>query len=519
MASMKSALSAPSVAVGSQTPLIQHAPEFVSSAGDEAIGCAALAGLHLDPWEQLVLRQSLGERADGKWAAFEVGVEAPRQNGKGSILEARELAGLFVFGERLIVHSAHEQLTATKHFERLLGLIQDVPEFERRMLKPVRGKGSEAIKLKSGQEILFKTRTAAGGRGLTGDLVVLDEAMILMSSTMGALVPLMAARSMVGNPQMWYAGSAVDQQDHEHGLVFANVKRRAIAREAGLAYFGWAADIRGWLERHGREFDEQRAELEQITPAMLMDEELRAQANPGLGIRISPEHVSREMAAMGAREFARERLGLTDLPSDDAEDARVIAEDVWKDLGDTDSQIEGRKVFAVDMSPDRTWAAIAVAGKREDGLQHIEIVEHKRGSGWLLRRIGDTDEWSGRLYELHQKWPDSWFAIDARGPAAGLIQPMKDAGLEVVELSTQDYGQACGGFYDACDQDRVRHIEQDDLDEAVASARTAPLGEAWKWSRRHSTGADISPLIAVTLARWGDETLTEASSEPLIAWR
>jgi hypothetical protein len=42
-----------------------------------------MAGLILDPWQQFVLVNALGERADGRWAAFEVGVDVARQNGKG----------------------------------------------------------------------------------------------------------------------------------------------------------------------------------------------------------------------------------------------------------------------------------------------------------------------------------------------------------------------------------------------------------------------------------------------------
>jgi hypothetical protein len=37
----------------------------------------------------------------------DVGLVVPRQNGKGTILEARELAGLFLFGES-ILHTSHE---------------------------------------------------------------------------------------------------------------------------------------------------------------------------------------------------------------------------------------------------------------------------------------------------------------------------------------------------------------------------------------------------------------------------
>jgi hypothetical protein len=84
--------------LGAQQPRILHVPDYVSSTGDEAVELAAMAGLDLDEWQQFVLHHSLGERADGKWAAFEVGIEVPRQNGKGGLLEARELAGPVLAG-------------------------------------------------------------------------------------------------------------------------------------------------------------------------------------------------------------------------------------------------------------------------------------------------------------------------------------------------------------------------------------------------------------------------------------
>lgn len=49
----------------------------------------------LDPEQELVLEGALGVREDGKWQTREVGLNMPRQNGKGEILLARELFGLF----------------------------------------------------------------------------------------------------------------------------------------------------------------------------------------------------------------------------------------------------------------------------------------------------------------------------------------------------------------------------------------------------------------------------------------
>jgi hypothetical protein len=124
-----------------------------------------MAGLVLDPWQAFVLEHALGERADGRWAAFEVGVVVSRQNGKGAILEARELAGLFLLGERLVVHSAHQFDTSLEAFRRLLGLIEDTPDLDRRVKRVSRSHGEEGIELKGGQRIRFRTRTKGGGRG------------------------------------------------------------------------------------------------------------------------------------------------------------------------------------------------------------------------------------------------------------------------------------------------------------------------------------------------------------------
>ncbi len=62
---------------GAQRPRICSVPPYVSSAGAEAVDLAKMAGLELDPWQQFVLTHALGEREDGRWAAFEVGLVCP----------------------------------------------------------------------------------------------------------------------------------------------------------------------------------------------------------------------------------------------------------------------------------------------------------------------------------------------------------------------------------------------------------------------------------------------------------
>jgi hypothetical protein len=46
-----------------------------------------------------------------------VGINEPRQNGKGGMLEIRELAGMFCWEDKLIVHSAHQVDTSLEQFD------------------------------------------------------------------------------------------------------------------------------------------------------------------------------------------------------------------------------------------------------------------------------------------------------------------------------------------------------------------------------------------------------------------
>lgn len=424
----------------------------------------------------------LGERIDGKWACYEFGLVAPRQNGKGSVLEARELVGLFLLEQTLLMHSAHEQATSSEHFRRVLNLIEGVPEFDRRVLKAPKGKGAEAIELRGGQRIMFKTRTLDGGRGLTGETVVLDEAMKLRRETMGTLVPTMAARSITGNPQLIYAGSAVDAEKDEHGIVLARVRERALAGNSGrLGY---------------HEYSCEGDDPSDVPDDIAGSPEAWARANPGLGIRISLEYIADEREALDPRSFAVERLGIGYWPDTSEDAARIITREQWAAVAchDESKWIVGPKTFAVDVNPDRTWGTIGVAGQRDDRRWHTAVAERHRRTGWIIAACVD----------LQADHPGARFVLDKRGPAANLIQDLREAGVEVIEVDAGDYAKACSGFFDAVANETLRYpAPQPELDAAIADARTQPLGDAWKWSRKNSTSADITPLVACTLALWG----------------
>lgn len=448
-------------------PRVHSVPAYSFTSGVEAIELAASAGLKLDQWQQAAVNDILAEAPDGRWSTFEAALVVPRQNGKGSILEAIELAGLFLFGEDLIIHSAHEFKTAQEAFLRILSLVQNTPELDRKVHRVRTSHGEEGIELKTGKRLRFLARSNGSGRGFSCDRLIYDEAYDLPAETVAASLPTLSARP---NPQLIYTSSgALDKSD-----TLRNVMRRG-RREAAdgvvpeldpnLCYIEYSANPKADLD----------------------DVEEWKNANPATESgRIKIEFVAKERSAMSEVAFARERLGILD----ESKGAAVIDMELWSQREDVLSSPLDPVAFAIDVNPDSSFASIAVAGRRADGLVHTEVVDRRRGTGWVVDRIE----------ELIEKWSPSSVALDGGSPAGALLPGFSERDVSIDLVSMGEYGQACQGFKNMVDEDRMRHKGQSGLTAALEAARKRPLGDsgAWGWHRRDTT--DITPLVACTLA-------------------
>jgi hypothetical protein len=447
---------------GAQRPRVHTGPRFPSSAGDEAIDLAAHAGLHLDPWQQFVLRESLGEKPDGGWAAPEVGLIVSRQNGKGAVIAARTLAGLFLFDEQLILHTAHLYPTASEGFDRLKDYITGTPDLMKRVKTVRTSHGEEGIILKSGQRVRFLARTKGSGRGFSADVVFIDEAMYLDDRHISALLPTTAARP---NPQIWYTGSAGTYES----VVLGRVHRRGRAGDSSLCYMEWSIDENEYA----------------ANPDLADDPQVWAQANPGVGYRQTIQALSTFRRSLGRDGFAREFLAVGDYPPEPLEGESPLAE-AWRLCLDETSTTDGPVAFGVDMTLDRGKTSIGVA----DSSGHLELVENRSGSGWVVERVK----------QLRESWQAPVF-IDPGGPAGSLIADFEKAGVPIETVTAREFAQACGNLNDAVLAKQVRHIGEPRLTDAVINAVQRKLADAWVWERR--TTGDSSPLLAVTLARHG----------------
>lgn len=479
------------VRLGSQTPRVSTYPPAGFSSGPDAADLSEAAGLVLDPWQRYVLEHGLGERPDGKWAAREVACWVPRQNGKGAVIEARVLAGLFLFGEKKILWSAHEYKTAQEGFLRIRELIQSAPDFNARVKRYWEGSGEQGIELhprkgeKVSQRLKFIARSRGSGRGFSGDLIILDEAQELTLLQMKALYSTMSAKSIHGNPQVWYFGTPPeDPAAWVYGL-----RKDGEAGKDRLAYFDWGlgdidpdTPLKVRLERYA-------------------DRNLWYRANPGLGIRISEDFCEGELSRL-KEGFAPERLGLW-LPyaGDQSNAWQVISEAAWTGAKDPTSQVDGRPAFGVYVPPDRSYAAIGIAGAAAAGGRHVEVsgdgevLDYRPGTGWVVPR----------LLELEKHSPSA-VVVDDKALAAAA----EKAGLEVHPATAADMVSGCQMIFDGIagpdlEGRDVKHIGQKILTDAVAGAVPRDVGGSWAWARRDLT-VDVTPLAAVSLALFGHST-------------
>jgi hypothetical protein len=469
------------VVMGSQEPRIKVVPD-----GDEhplwprVLEMLDELGIALDPWQLELLWASMLQRF-GLWAAFTVAACLPRQNGKNAVVESRQLAGALVLAERLQIHTAHLADTSNVAFRRMDDMIDSIPWLRERTEHVWQANGKEAVEFANGSTIRFRTRTRGGGRGFSGSPVYFDEAMYLPEVSLGSILPVVSAQP---DPQVWFTGSAVDQQEQDEGVAFARVRENALAGDDDrLVYFEWslAEDSPDMLEASVAE-----------------DPDVWAAANPALGIRITPEYVKAERSKLDARTFAVERLGVGDWPVTDGSKQLVVPLELWDELEDVGSEMVGQLVFAFDVTPDRSAACVGVAGRREDGNVHVEVAEHKRGTKWLV-------PWLTERYIKHS--PRA--VVCAGSPITGSLVPdLEHAGVSVVTCNATEYGQACVALVDAVQAESLRHLGTPEIRNAIKGAAKRPMADAWAWSRK-SSSTDISPLVAVSLAHWGAATAPE----------
>lgn len=454
--------------IGAQRPRLHQWPEGATTSNlGSVLELAESCGLILDDWQQWCVDGILAENASGGFAAQQALLMMPRQNGKNAVLEAIELAGLFLFDEQRIIHTAQLAKTAADHMLRMVALIKGNPDLEA-VCQFFFANGKESIvRTDTGARLEFITRGKRAVRGGSPNRVVFDEALYLADEQIQAILPALSAQSLneIGAPQIVYTSSAPVAESQ----VLHRVRQALLDGLMPQAFYAeWGCEA-------GTDPN---------------DRDAWYSANPGLGIRISEEWIAdNELPILSPEAFAIERLGVV-FGADSA--SSELPE--WGTCLDASSTMFGPPTIAVDCDPDLSWTSVAVAGQRADGLLHVELVD---------RFTSPTDAVVA-LRSMFREFQSPIY-VDPRSAAAALIPLLVDAQVRVAEVTLADLLKACAGLKAAVRDQRLRHRGQMPLDAAVASASVRTVGDGWAWARRTST-VSISPLVAMTIAAWAAST-------------
>lgn len=468
------------VLLGNTTPTFQVAPPATSNAAGEVIDLMASISRPMDDWQQLVMHLWLGERGNGLWSAFQLFLWLQRQNGKSYPALARELGGLFLFGESKILHTAHNAVAVMNHWKLTLEVIEANDELDRRLRRVNRKDGEEGLELMSGAELQFRVRSGRGkARGLTGDCVIVDEALYLKPSDMDAFGPTTLARA---GAQVIFTSTPPESSE----APIMQVRQNAHSGAPRMAGAEWVNPPSSDVRRP----------------------EVIARVNPTYNRRITDERMEDMQTLLGPEGYARECGGIWPDPAT----GKSIDPRRWAELQDGGSQREAGAAVAlgVSIAPLRNISAIALFSMRPDGLGHGALVDFRLGTDWIV----------GRLVELLAGLNPALVGM-RRGVAASLAPDLVAAGIPVVTrpsvsadedsvrlshgdlvpLAGGDTAAACGQVVDAVRRGTLRVVPSPDLDASVAGATTRVLDDGITWVRK-GLGTEAAPIEAFTIARW-----------------
>lgn len=446
-------------------------PSGIVSSGLPAVrDICAQVGIGLDRWQLGAARCILTKDAAGLYAADTVLLSIPRQVGKTYLIGALVFADCIINPATTTVWTAHRFKVARETFMALKTLALSTPMVAH--VDPDQiytAAGNESITFRNGSRIVFAARERGAIRGFSNvRRLILDEAQILTDATMSDLAP---TQNQAKNPQMILMGTPPKPTDP--GATFAGLRAEALAGHSeGLVYIEYSADV-------GSDLDDRAAWRE---------------ANPSYPARTPTRAIQRLRKLLSNDEdFAREALGMWS----EAKTKFVIDPATWATCADERSVASDLFAIAVDVSPDRSTASVALGGQRADGRWHVELDEHRNGVGWLLDYVAARCERNDIRAVV----------IDGASPAASIVDALKVRRIKVTTTGPRDMAQACGSFYDGVMEGWLRHTDQPQVNSALGAARKRALGDAWAWNRKNAA-ADITPLVSCTLALWGAQSST-----------
>lgn len=482
-------------------------------------------GLRLFPWQKWLLIHALELLDDGTYRFRTVVVLVARQNGKTLVMLVLALWHIYALESRTVIGTAQDLANAEKAWEEAVEMAQSEPELDELIDRIALGHPKRFVVRPSeiDETVLAEYRVASatrkGGRGFSGDLILLDELREHQSWDSWSA----ATKTTLARPksQVWAFSNAGDTLS----IVLRYLRAQAHQEldwpdgdgDKDILDFGaFDGDFDEWEDELGDLGADTLGLFEWSAPpdAKRTDRAAWAQANPSMNHTDIVENCITVRAIAAAMRtdpppvFDVEVLCRWSFTEQDG----PFPVGAWAVTLDNDARPEpGKRVVAVDVSWERDRTYIARAGWNTDQVPVVDIAADRPGTAWVVPwLVKFRDHISGVV-------------VQANGaPATSLIDDIRsaktpdgeDAGLQVVEWGGADLGNSFGQLYDRLDASlgdedapdpdpQILHLAHPGLDAAALSAKPKVLSNGAVVIDRIKSPTETSALIAFMGAVWG----------------
>lgn len=526
LASSRQSRSQPKKRLGNEVPRIWTKPlrklTPETSLGFSVIEFAeTVLEITLLPWQKWLLIHMLELLPDNSLRFRTVVVLVARQNGKSTLSQVLALWFMFVYGVPLVIGTAQDLDVAEEIWAGAVELAEESEDLAPLIERIVKVNGKKALELTKaaelpnggGQRYKVKAANRRAGRGLSGDLILLDELREHQSwDAWGAITKTTMARAMALVVALSNAGDAtsvvlrylrqmclkalveagekdlaaeLDEQYIEQGIEAAEEYANGGEDEDSVGIFEWSAPV----------------------GCDVWDRDGWAQANPSLGHTITERTIASACRTDPEWIFRTEVLcQWSDGTLEGPFPPGTWDAGRWDPEADEPPQIVGSVRACVSMSADRIKTYVAFAGHQDDGSAQVELVAERAGSEWVADWLAERADVIDAVTAQARGAAVSSLMDDLREKLAGKI--------EVVDWQGADLPTGTGRFYDLVRENALTHNPWPSLDLAAATAVPKLTdGGAFMWDLRRSPN-DAAPLQAATGAVW---LLTRPVEEPAVS--
>ncbi|MFJ4230094.1 hypothetical protein ACIPYV_21205, partial [Paenarthrobacter nicotinovorans] len=342
-----------------------------------------------------------------------------------TLMQVLSLWNMYAEGAPLVIGTAQSLDIAEEQWSGAVEIAEGIPELAELIEHVDRTNGKKALRLESGERYKVAAASRRGGRGLSGDLVLLDELREHQNwQAWGAVTKTTMARPRA---QVWTASNAGDLTS----VVLRHL--RSLAHRSlgwpdgkdGMASLGDAEDegdeslgIFEWSAAPGRSIRERDG---------------WAEANPSLGYTIGEKAIAAAAGTDPEGVFRTEVL----CQFVDTVGTGPFSEGSWLATGvpTVERDVSAPAGYCVDVSYDRKMAYIAVGFYDTAGRIRAEIAAERPGTDWIIPWLTAED----------RKIPAHMVTLQTNGaPVSSMVPAFEEAGIELIPWAGADLVRSSG---------------------------------------------------------------------------